>query len=69
MNLSNLKNIGSFIKDFNKFYNSNLKDYPSLVIFEEGKVVDILTIENNDNMKDETIDFLLDNNIPLNEGD
>ena len=69
LNLSNLKNIGSFIKDFNKFYNSNLKDYPSLVIFEEGKVVDILTIENNDNMKDETIDFLLDNNIPLNEGD
>ena len=44
LNLSNLKNIGSFIKDFNKFYNSNLKDYPSLVIFEEGKVVDILTI-------------------------
>ena len=69
LNLSDSKNIGSFIKDFNKFYNSNLKDYPSLIIFKEGKVVDILTIEDNDKMNDKTINFLLDNEIPLNVGD
>jgi len=69
LNLSNLKSKKTFIKEFNKFYNSDLEDYPSLIVFKDGKVVDILTIEDTDNFKDKTINFLLDNEIPLNEGD
>lgn len=69
LNLTDLKSTKSFIKEFNKFYDSKLKDYPSIIIFKDGKVVDIFTVSDENNMYQKTIDFLLDNEIPLNEGD
>ncbi len=69
LNISSLKNKKTFINEFNKFYDADLEDYPSLIIFRDGVVSDILTIDDKDNMKDKTINFLLDNEIPLNEGD
>ena len=69
LNLSDLKNAKTFIKEFNKFYDSSLKSYPSIIIFENSSVIDILSIENSDNYYNKTINFLLENEVGLNVGD
>ena len=45
LNLNNLKKKSSFIKEFNKFYDTKVLGYPSIILFEEGKVKDILTVK------------------------
>ena len=62
LNITKVKNKGKFIKEFNKFYNSNLKGYPSLVIFEEGEVKATLTVQNGKELKIENAVRFLDEN-------
>ena len=38
LNIGNEKKKASFLKDFNKFYNTKALGYPSLIYFYEGKV-------------------------------
>ena len=64
LNLSNEKKKQSFIKEFNKFYNTKILGIPSLVIFNEGKVSDILTVKTGKSLNiKEVTKFLEDNNI------
>ena len=42
LNLTDYKK-DKFIKEFNKFYGTNLLGYPSLIVFKEGEVSDIIT--------------------------
>ena len=44
LNITKTKNKGKFIKEFNKFYDTTLQGYPSLIIFEEGEVKAILSV-------------------------
>lgn len=64
LNLTNTKNRSSFIKEFNKFYETKLLGYPSFVFIENGKVVDFITVkEKNDLDVNRVINFLERNNI------
>lgn len=64
LNLTNTKNRSSFIKEFNKFYETKLLGYPSFVLIENGKVVDFITVkEKNDLDVNRVINFLERNNI------
>ena len=65
LNLSDLKQPKTFMKEFNKFYDSKLESYPSIIIFKGGKVVDILVIKENMKFYDKTFEFFNDNEIPL----
>ena len=64
LNLTSTKNRSSFIKEFNKFYETKLLGYPSFVLIENGKVVDFITVkEGNDLDINRVINFLERNNI------
>ena len=64
LNLNNVKKKSSFIKEFNKFYDTKVLGYPSLVLFEEGKVKDILTVKTDKELKIEQVkEFFTKNNI------
>lgn len=60
LNLEQEKGVDKFFKEFNKFYGCNLKEYPSIVIFDEGKVIDILEIPTGDKYKSEIVEKFLD---------
>ncbi len=51
LNLSKVNNKKNFINEFNKFYGSNVKGYPSFVLFENGKVKAILTVDVGEELK------------------
>lgn len=55
--------IKKFIKEFNKFYNTDLNGYPAIVVFEDGEVKDILESKKNKLTKDDVTIFLKNNNI------
>lgn len=64
LNITKVKNKSKFIKEFNKFYDTSLMGYPSLVIFEEGEVKATLTVKTGKSLNvDEAIKFLDDNNV------
>lgn len=64
LNLTNTKNKSSFIKEFNKFYDIKLLGYPSFVLIKNGKVVDYITVKEENNIGiDRVINFLERNNI------
>lgn len=63
LNMSSENHKNTFKKEFNKFYGTKLLGYPSLVIFEEGKVKDILTTKNSDLSLDSIKEFFKRNNI------
>lgn len=66
LNISDVKKKSTFIKEFNKFYDVKLLGYPSIVIFEEGKVKDILTVKTNDSLDIKlVIDFFDKNSVSL----
>ena len=64
LNLTNNKKKSSFIKEFNKFYDTKLLGYPSFVFIEDGKVMDIMTVKTGNKISvDRVINFLERNNI------
>lgn len=59
LNISKTSSKSKFIKEFNKFYDTNILGYPSLVIFEEGSVKDIITVKTGKDLNiDDVINFL-----------
>lgn len=62
LNISNLKNRNKFIKEFNEYFNSNVNTYPSIIVFREGEVKDIITITSETSIN-QVIDFLNNNSI------
>ena len=64
LNITNDKKKTSFIKEFNKFYGTKVLGYPSFILFDEGKVKEIVTVKVGDDLSiDKVIDFLDRNNI------
>ena len=63
LNMSNENHKKTFIKEFNKFYDTKILGYPSLVIFEDGKVKDILTTDDSELSLNEIKEFFKKNNI------
>lgn len=64
LNLTNTKKKSSFIKEFNKFYDTKLLGYPSFVLLNDGKVTDIITVKTGSKFSvDRVINFLERNNI------
>lgn len=64
LNITKANNKSKFIKEFNKFYDTNLKGYPSLIIFEEGEVKATLTVKTGKKLSvDDAIKFLDDNSV------
>lgn len=64
LNIGSEKKKTAFIKEFSKFYNTKLLGYPSLVLFKDGKVQDILTVKTDKKLElDKVKEFLTRNNI------
>lgn len=64
LNITKSSNKGKFIQEFNKFYDTNLLGYPSLVIFEEGEVKATLTVKAGKSLDvNDAIDFLNSNHV------
>ena len=61
LNLTDCKK-KDFINEFNKFYGTKLLGYPSLVIFKDGEVSDIITTSNKIEI-DDVVRFLERSNI------
>lgn len=59
LNLDKKNGIKSFFKEFNKFYDTNLTKYPSIIIFQDGKVEDILKVPTGDNYSSTVIEEFL----------
>ena len=67
LNLTETKKKSSFIKEFNKFYDTDILGYPSIVLFEEGKVKDILTVKTDKELNmDKVKEFFNKNGISPN---
>lgn len=62
LNITKVKSKSKFIKEFNKFYDANIKGYPSLIIFEEGEVKATLTVKTGSSIKIEDLVKFLDSN-------
>ena len=64
LNLTSTKRRSSFIKEFNKFYDTKVLGYPSFVLIEDGEVKDIMTVKTGNKLSvDRVINFLERNNI------
>ena len=63
LNLTEEDNIKGFLKEFNKFYDTDLKGYPSIIVFDEGEVKDLLVADKNKLTKENTIEFLDNNDV------
>lgn len=60
LNLEKETNSRAFFKEFNKFYNTSLKRYPVLVVFESGNVESFLEISVGDDYESEIVSNFLD---------
>lgn len=59
LNLTKESNVTKFIKEFNKFYDTDLLGYPSLIVFENGKVIEALTVSTGGTLSTEkAVEFL-----------
>lgn len=64
LDITKAGNKQKFIKEFNKFYGTNLLGYPSLIIFEEGEVKATLTVKVGKKLDiNKAIEFLDNNDI------
>ena len=62
LNITSVPSKESFINDFNKTYNTSLQGYPSLVIFNEGKVKSVITVKTGDKLDIVDVKKFLDEN-------
>ena len=70
LNITNANNPSKFIKEFNKFYGSNIKGYPSMIMFKEGEVKDTLTVKTGKElMIEDAITFLDENGVTIEDYD
>lgn len=70
LNITKANSKNKFIKEFNKFYGTDIKGYPSIIIFEEGEVKDILTMKTGKELKiEDAITFLEENEVRLEDYD
>lgn len=64
LNLTEEGNIKKFFKEFNKFYDTDLNSYPSIIVFEDGNVKDILVADKGYKLaKEDVIKFFVKNRI------
>lgn len=64
LNISKEKNKSKFIKELNKFYGTDLKGYPSIIIFEEGEVKATISVKTGKSLNINDVEkFLNDNNV------
>lgn len=64
LNITKTNNKKKFINEFNKFYDTNLLGYPSIVIFEEGEVKATLTVKTGKKLDiEDAVKFLDDNDV------
>lgn len=64
LNITKSSNKRKFIQEFNKFYDTNLLGYPSLVIFEEGEVKATLTVKTGKSLDiNKAVNFLDSNDV------
>ena len=61
LNITNETKKASFIKEFNKFYDTKVLGYPSFVVFKDGKVEAILTTKTGKDLKLEDVVNFFDN--------
>lgn len=68
LNISKESNKSKFIKQFNKFYDIDIAGYPSLIVFKEGKVKDIISVETGKELNVKDVEKFLDKNkiVPFN---
>ena len=52
----------AFIDEFNKTYDISLKGYPSIIVFNEGKVKDIITVQVGYDLNIDDVNKFLDKN-------
>ncbi len=62
LNITKSKDKEEFIQDFNKFYNTNILGYPSIVVFEEGEVKATLTVKVGNKLEIKDAILFLDRN-------
>ncbi len=62
LNITKTKDKNGFIQDFNKFYDTDLLGYPSIVVFEEGKIKATITVKVGDPLQIEDVILFLDRN-------
>lgn len=60
LNLGETSKSASFFKEFNKFYSSSLEKYPSILVFENGKVVDIFKVPGKEQYSSQEVEEFLD---------
>lgn len=64
LNITKVSSKKKFINEFNKFYDTNLLGYPSIIIFEEGEVKATLTVKTGKELNiEDAIKFLDDNGV------
>lgn len=64
LNITNVKSVKKFLKEFNKFYDSKLESLPSIIVFEDGNVKDILVAKKGYELdKNDIFKFLKENRI------
>jgi len=62
LNLEEEKGTKKFFQEFNKFYDSSLRKYPSIIAFKEGKVAEILEVPTNNQYSSSIVQEFLDRN-------
>lgn len=62
LNLGKEKNTSQFFDEFDKFYDTDLDQYPSIVVFKNGIVSDILEISLEDSYYPSAVEDFLDRN-------
>lgn len=62
LNISKDNNKKNFIKQFNKFYGTNILGYPSLIIFEDGKIKDTISVKIGNKLNVLKVEEFLDKN-------
>lgn len=62
LNLEGETKIKNFYQEFNKFYDSSLRKYPSIIAFRDGKVAEILEVPVGDDYSSSVVQKFLDRN-------
>jgi len=62
LNLEEEKGTKKFFQEFNKFYDSSLRKYPSIIAFRDGKVAEILEVPLGNQYSNSIIQEFLDRN-------